>query len=379
MGRHRPLRSGLCKGRYPYRPPAEGTSGVLDEIRSILQRQYAPVAGRDKRGAASAAPLLKYFRFRSPLVILLQHGFVGEKAGIVEIFGSFGTVFDAGLAFDADAGDFIGVFRIDGPHGTHLGAFAAVIAFGQVRLGLGFQELGRLAVFSQRDVVGGHRGVSVDAHSFQRLSAPEFSFHPVQQFLEFFFVLNCGMIPADSGKGVGSGKGTGSEHPEILLFQFIPKFRQRAVVTPVAEGHQGHSRGLVFRISGKQLLDRGQGFVGNPAGIGGHPEDHQGGGTEGMESLLILGQGEGMMGQGDPFCLETAGQLFPEFPDQGFRLTGGTERNGGNMGNQEQDLPKELNFQPMDFLFIIPYFQEKSQCQGLPFKKFATGPGNGLR
>ena len=124
-----------------------------------------------------------------------------------------------------------------------------MVAFVQVRLRLGFQELGRLPVFPQGDVVGSHGSIPVDTHSFQRLSAPEPFFHPVQQLPEFLFIRLGGMFLPDGGKGMGRGKGTGGKHPEVLFFQFIPEFSERAVIIPALIRSSTSKSGVRFPFS----------------------------------------------------------------------------------------------------------------------------------
>ena len=63
------------------------------------------------------------------------------------------AVAHAALALDADAIDDGRLVRVDGAHGTLAGAEAAGYAFFQVCLGLGFEELGRLAVDAPADLV----------------------------------------------------------------------------------------------------------------------------------------------------------------------------------------------------------------------------------
>ena len=88
---------------------------------------------------------------------MFQHGHMGQKGGIVKVFGVFRAFPDAGLALDAGAGNAAHIAGVNGPHGAHPGAGAAVGAPGRVRQRLGFQELGRLAVGALGDVIGGFR------------------------------------------------------------------------------------------------------------------------------------------------------------------------------------------------------------------------------
>jgi hypothetical protein len=63
-----------------------------------------------------------------------EHFMMGQERGIVEVFCAFRAVLYASLALDADAGDTAYVIRIDGTHGTDLGAKTAADTFVRIRL-----------------------------------------------------------------------------------------------------------------------------------------------------------------------------------------------------------------------------------------------------
>ena len=96
----------------------------------------------------------KYFVFLGFPKILFQHGHMGQKGRIIKILGPFGALADAPLTLDAGAWHIGHILRINSSHGTQPGTGAAVRALGEVRLGLGFQELGRLAVRALGHVIG---------------------------------------------------------------------------------------------------------------------------------------------------------------------------------------------------------------------------------
>ena len=213
----------------------------------------------------------KDFRSSSPLEILFQHGFMGQEARIIKIFGMLRTVDDAGLALDTDTGHFLRMFPADGSHGTDISALAAVIAPGQIRPGFGLEEFGRLPILSFGDIIRSHRRASLD-ESFRANAFFEQCRGPGNQFRQKCFVCFGRMLHPDIRKGMPRGESSGRKDVEAMAAEFQGQFRQGTVIAAVAKSHKRCRRGV---MSLEQLLDKGKCLVGDPPGICGHAKNDQ--------------------------------------------------------------------------------------------------------
>ena len=183
------------------------------------------------------------------------------------------TLADTALTLDAGARYLRHVGRVDGPHGAQPGAGAAAGAPGQVRLGLGFQELGGLAVRPLGHIVG---RIRISRHRDRRRKFCQVLYlfsNPMGEVLHLPPVLPVRAAVRQSvGEGVAAGEGPSRQGVEAVRLQDRAQLRQGVVKAAVAKGH--HSRGQ-GSVPLDVLPDKGQHLVGQLAGIGGHPEHHQ--------------------------------------------------------------------------------------------------------
>ena len=180
-----------------------------------------------------------------------------EECGVVEVLRARRAVAHAGVALDANACDLRHIVGVDRAHRAEGGAHAAAGALFRVGLGLGLQENLRLAVKSQRTVIGRVR-VAVDRDRRGEVRHLHDAAHDRRaELCKLRHVVRVGAaIGQRVGKGVAAGKGSRADGVEAIPFEAGAELGKGIVEAAVAERHDRHGQRAVSVEAGLHKVEQ---------------------------------------------------------------------------------------------------------------------------